>query len=154
MPATIDVLCQLAVGLEYIHKMGFIHRDISPQNILIWVNPENTKKVLMKWTDFGLSRQVNATGSFYTSRHKGKEYWLAPEILELSDNNSSSSKSARQKGNYSSDVYAEGLIFGHILLNGRKYHIFGKPTEIKYFITINNQVNIKGNYDLKVGILI
>lgn len=151
MPETIDILCQLADGLAYIHRMKFIHRDISPKNILIWVNPNNTDQVLMKWTDFGFSRQINERGSYNMSGLKGTEGWLAPEILKLLDNISSSNsvmKTARQRGGVTSDVYAEGLVFGHILLNGR--HIFGLPSQIRYNITRNKQVNIKGNYDLKL----
>ena len=46
MPAKVQVLYQLAVGLEYIHKSGLIHRDIKPENVLIWVSPKKGK-VLM-----------------------------------------------------------------------------------------------------------
>ena len=62
MPPREDVLYQLATGLEYIHKIGMIHRDIKPQNVLIWVNPKN-EQVLMKWADFGLSKEVNERGT-------------------------------------------------------------------------------------------
>ncbi len=58
MPPREDVLYQLATGLEYIHKNGMIHRDIKPQNVLIWVNPKN-EQVLMKWADFGVSKEHN-----------------------------------------------------------------------------------------------
>jgi serine/threonine protein kinase len=47
---------QLATGLEYIHKQGLIHRDLKPENVLI-------KETLMKWADFGLSKQVNERGT-------------------------------------------------------------------------------------------
>ncbi len=150
MPPPIEVLSQLAEGLEHIHEKGLIHRDIKPQNVLIWVSPENGQ-VLMKWADFGLSRQVNERGSYSMSTVKGTFDWLAPEILELLNEDISQSGSeiilARQRGNVKSDVYAEGLVFGHFLLNGR--HIFGKRIEIPPNILKNNQVNINGNYDLE-----
>ncbi len=151
MPPTIDVLCQLSAGLAYIHKMGLIHRDIKPKNVLIWVNPKNTEEVLMKWTDFGFSRQVNIRGSYDISVLKGTYGWLAPEILTLVNNTSSSNNdiiSARKRGNVKSDVYAEGLVFGHFLLKGR--HIFGGYYNIPLNILKNDQVNINGNYDLKL----
>ncbi|XP_046638692.1 tyrosine-protein kinase Yes-like [Daphnia pulicaria] len=62
MPPAIEVLQQLAGGLEYIHQMNFIHRDIKPGNVLIWVDPA-TQNVLMKWADFGFSKPVNERGS-------------------------------------------------------------------------------------------
>lgn len=56
MPPKIDVLFQLALGLQYVHHERLVHRDIKPQNVLIQVNPENGQ-VLMKWADYGLVNQ-------------------------------------------------------------------------------------------------
>ena len=94
MPTTFDVLYQLAIGLEYIHKSGLIHRDIKHENVLIWVNPENGE-VLMKWADFGLSKPVNERGTFTMSGVKGTELWFAPEIFKLQDD---AAANAEEKG--------------------------------------------------------
>jgi serine/threonine-protein kinase/endoribonuclease IRE1 len=56
MPIQLRNIYQLATGLEYIHKQGLIHRDLKPENVLI-------KETLMKWADFGLSKQVNERGT-------------------------------------------------------------------------------------------
>ena len=58
-----EILLQLAKGLEYIHNKKLIHRDIKPQNVLICIDPGN-QQVVMKWGDFGLSKQVNERGTF------------------------------------------------------------------------------------------
>ena len=58
MPTKVEVLYQLALGLEHIHKSGLIHRDIKHENVLIWVNPENGQ-VLMKWSSRKKSLKVN-----------------------------------------------------------------------------------------------
>jgi serine/threonine protein kinase len=132
------------------HSKELIHRDISPKNALIWVNPNNTDQVLMKWTVFGFGK-VNERGNYIGSREIGPESWLAPEILTLVNNTSSSNndiKSARLQGSAKSDVYAEGLVFGRFLLKGR--HIFGKRTEIPSNILDDEKVNITSIYDLKL----
>ena len=63
MPPKQEILLQLAKGLKYIHEMKLVHRDITPQNVLIFIDPEN-QQVVMKWGDFGLSKQVNERGTF------------------------------------------------------------------------------------------
>jgi serine/threonine-protein kinase/endoribonuclease IRE1 len=153
MPPREEVLYQLATGLEYIHEKGMVHRDIKPQNVLIWVNPEKEEQVLMKWADFGLSKKVNENGSFSISGVRGTDNWLAPELLkllkeeELTDGLEGSTLSSRQRGTVKSDVFAEGLVFGYFYLDGE--HIFGKipvnihsQTDINNNILKNNPVNI------------
>ena len=147
MPPREDVLYQLATGLEYIHKIGFIHRDIKPQNVLIWVNQEN-EQVLMKWADFGLSKQVNERGTCSLSEVKGTSNWLAPELLKIGlllrdgdelIEDSASDASSRKRATVKSDVFAEGLVFGYFYLEGE--HIFGTTT--------TNPVNISSKCQIK-----
>jgi serine/threonine-protein kinase/endoribonuclease IRE1 len=137
MPSQIEVLLQLATGLEYIHKEKIIHRDIKPQNILIWVNPEH-EEVLLKWADFGLSKKLKETESYTMSTIGGTEGWSAPEILKILDDEETSLSEAKQRGTIKSDVFSEGLVFGYYLLKGR--HLFGYLTESNTFK--NNPVRL------------
>jgi serine/threonine-protein kinase/endoribonuclease IRE1 len=122
MPPEAEVLLQLAKGLEHIHKNGLVHRDIKPENVLIWVNP-NTNQVLMKWADFGFSKQVNERGTFTMSGVKGTLHWLAPELLALLDDESPAETDIQKRGTVKSDVFAEGLVFGYFISEG--IHPFG-----------------------------
>ena len=154
MPPREDVLYQLATGLEYIHKNGMIHRDIKPQNVLIWVNPKN-EQVLMKWADFGLSKEVNERGTCSMSELAGTRNWLAPELLKIimpvEESIDGSTSSLRPRGTIKSDVYAEGLVFGYFYLEGE--HIFGNNImNIANNIMKNNPVNITSKF--KSSILI
>ena len=140
MPSKVQVLYQLAVGLEYIHKSGLVHRDIKPENVLVWVNPL-IGQVLMKWTDFGLSKSVNKRGTFTMSGVKGTEHWFAPELLKLlNDENVQNESEAKQRGTIQTDVFAEGLLFGYYLTGGR--HPFGSPVQIADNILENKPVNL------------
>ncbi len=138
MPPTFDVLNQLALGLEYIHKMRLIHRDIKPQNVLIWVNSKNGE-VLMKWADFALSQPVNERGTFTMSGVRGTFEWLAPELLKLLDDVVKEGES-EIRGTVKTDVFAEGLVFGYFLIGGK--HLFGSRFQIAANILMNNPVNL------------
>ncbi|XP_046439564.1 serine/threonine-protein kinase GE16371-like isoform X2 [Daphnia pulex] len=144
VPPTEDVLCQLAEGLEYIHSEKLIHRDLKPQNVLIWLNSQ-TDQVLMKWTDFGLSKPVNRRGTFSMTEVRGTFDWLAPEILRLLDDGDDevikSKSDVRQSGTVKSDVFAEGLVFGYFLLNGQ--HLYGSRLHTESNIFYNRPVNLQ-----------
>jgi len=60
-PQAEEALYQLANGLEYIHKTKLIHCDLKPQNVLFLTG--NSSTVAMKWTNFGLSKQVDEKGT-------------------------------------------------------------------------------------------
>ena len=144
MPSTIDVLLQLSMGLQYVHEQKLVHRDIKPQNVLIWVNPEK-EEVLMKWADFGLSKPVNPRGSYSMSEVKGTTGWLAPEILRLIESGDTrDTKEMQIRGTVKTDVFAEGLVFGYFLLGGG--HLFGSRLSIQSNIVNNKPVNLKSKY--------
>ncbi len=125
MPPETEVLLQLAKGLAYIHQKELVHRDIKPQNVLIWVNP-NTNQILMKWADFGFSKRVNENGTYTMSAVKGTYDYFAPEILKYLDEDSSTDNEAKKRGTVKSDVFAEGLVFGYFLSRG--VHPFGSSS--------------------------
>ncbi|MFO0964717.1 MAG: serine/threonine-protein kinase [Gemmataceae bacterium] len=70
----IDYLAQLAEALEYIHRQGFIHRDICPRNVMI-----NTEG-LVKLIDFGLT--IPSKPEFLRPGNRtGTTDYLAPELI-------------------------------------------------------------------------
>jgi len=143
MPLPIEVLHQLAGGLKYIHDMKLIHRDIKPQNVLIWKNTQ-TEEVLMKWADFGFSKPVTKSGSHSISGpNRGTDNWYAPEILEINmqEEENGNDETAYKRGTIKSDVFAEGLVFGYYFLKG--YHLFGSRFEANLNIKENKSVNLE-----------
>ncbi|EGZ11124.1 hypothetical protein PHYSODRAFT_520035, partial [Phytophthora sojae] len=72
-------LYEAALGLEYLHARGIVHRDLKCDNILVSSDGK------AKLTDFGLSASVTAMTQ---GKRSGAVRWVAPECL------------AGQKGSY------------------------------------------------------
>jgi serine/threonine protein kinase len=71
----IDVLVQTADAIEFIHKTGYLHRDICPRNIM--VTGENVVKII----DFGLA--IPYTPEFCKPGNRtGTPNYLAPELIK------------------------------------------------------------------------
>jgi serine/threonine protein kinase len=71
----IDFLAQIAEGLEYIHRQGYLHRDICPRNVMV------DKNGVVKIIDFGLT--VPYRPEFCKPGNRtGTPNYLAPEIIK------------------------------------------------------------------------
>ena len=64
---------QILQGLYYMHKNGYFHRDMKPENILVLNN--DIKKI----ADFGLAKEVNAKGPY--TEYISTRWYRAPEVL-------------------------------------------------------------------------
>ncbi|XP_044008476.1 mitogen-activated protein kinase kinase kinase kinase 5 isoform X3 [Aphidius gifuensis] len=81
------------LGLNYLHGMGKMHRDIKGANILLTENGD------VKLADFGVSAQITATINKRKS-FIGTPYWMAPEVAAV-----------ERKGGYNQlcDIWACGI---------------------------------------------
>jgi eukaryotic-like serine/threonine-protein kinase len=81
LETAIHIICEVAKGLDYAHRkkdqdfnpLNIIHRDISPQNILISNEGE------VKITDFGIAKALNIVDVGEDGPIKGKFAYMAPE---------------------------------------------------------------------------
>lgn len=65
----LDLIAQLARGLEYLHSVArMIHRDLKPVNVLIQKGP------IAKISDFGLSKALSDSSKAYT--RTGTPYFM------------------------------------------------------------------------------
>lgn len=112
----IAIFFQVAEALEGIHQLGFIHRDIKPNNILIHkANGQDWKSAEAKLCDFGCTKNIQTTKYEEHTKHAGTASFRPPEIRrgELVDK---------------SDIYSMGksmellLTENTTLLNDRYYY--------------------------------
>ena len=66
--------CQIILAIEHLHKNGYIHWDIKPENILI------DSEGYLKLADFGISKHIDNTQ--HESGVFGTYEYMAPEIIE------------------------------------------------------------------------
>src|SRR5204863_5824279 len=83
MPArlTVEVAIQALTGLDHLHAMGLIHRDISPENIML--SQDHHGKLAVKVIDFGIAKQLaegeGQQGLTQTGMFLGKLKYASPE---------------------------------------------------------------------------
>jgi serine/threonine protein kinase len=68
------ILSQIADALEYMHTLGFLHRDICPRNVMV------TKDNIVKLIDFGLTIP-NRPEFLKPGNRTGTPNYLAPEVI-------------------------------------------------------------------------
>jgi len=77
----IEIAIQALSGLEHLHSMGLIHRDISPENIML--SQDHHGKLAVKVIDFGIAKQLSegdgGQGLTQTGMFLGKLKYASPE---------------------------------------------------------------------------
>ncbi|XP_072567125.1 serine/threonine-protein kinase MAK isoform X6 [Paramormyrops kingsleyae] len=68
-----NIVYQILQGLSFIHKHGFFHRDMKPENLLC-MGPE-----LVKIADFGLAREIRSRPPY--TDYVSTRWYRAPEVL-------------------------------------------------------------------------
>eukprot|EP01083_Nonionella_stella_P159023 518298_1 len=92
------IVFQLLCALQYIHSAGVIHRDLTPENVLV------DSKLHIKIIDFGLSRGAAQKGELLTE-YVCTRWYRAPEIMV-----------SRQRYDCKVDVWSVGCIWAEMLL--------------------------------------
>lgn len=93
-----SIIFQAVSALVYIHKLGFFHRDMKPENLLI------TDRQVLKIADFGLAREIRSSPPY--TEYVSTRWYRSPEILLKSTNYNSPV-----------DIWALGCIMAELYMN-------------------------------------
>ncbi len=88
---TMQIIADLAAGLDALHRQGLVHRDVKPSNVLL----SEGRAVL---TDFGLAKGPAYTVLTRPGQLVGTPHYLAPEVIR------------GEPAQPASDVYALGCV--------------------------------------------
>lgn len=120
LPDALYILSEASEGLHALHeasdpekdrKLGLVHRDISPHNVL--VGEDGRVKII----DFGIAKRSDPTEKTRPGIVKGKARYMSPE------------QAGAGKVDQRSDIYSLGLVFLR-LISGGKPHGAGSTVEI------------------------
>jgi len=97
---TLDITRQILNAIGHAHKIGVIHRDIKPNNILLCENGD------VKVMDFGLAKVAQEHGSQSTVTYAaaGTLYYMPPEQIK-----------GLKNVDYRSDIYSIGMTIYEML---------------------------------------
>ena len=78
-----DVATQVLSGLDHIHRRGLLHRDISPDNVMLSYDEDD--RLIAKIIDLGIAKDVNTTTTEMTQAGVliGNPKYMSPEQLGM-----------------------------------------------------------------------
>jgi TPR repeat protein len=90
---------EIALGLEYLHGKGVLHRDLKSPNVMLTAVERQAKLI-----DFGLSKDTNSAKNKSSTIQGSSSLWMAPEV------------NSNEDFSQASDVYALGIVLTEIVL--------------------------------------
>ncbi|AYB40260.1 serine/threonine-protein kinase [Brevibacillus laterosporus] len=101
----IHIYDQVLEGMRYAHSEKILHRDIAPNNVLLFMNKDGIE---VKISDFGLGKDYKSLSNFTKSVGMyGQQLYVAPEQYEQLNN-----------ATEQSDIYSLGKLL-YFVITGR-----------------------------------
>jgi eukaryotic-like serine/threonine-protein kinase len=128
---SLHIICQVLSGLHHAHellsvagrKLQLIHRDISPDNVLISFGGE------VKLSDFGVAHMEGIEGAQGKSQAFGKIPYMAPELI------------LQQDIDRRIDIYAAGILLYELLTGAHPFVLGPKDSNEEISARV-----VKGKY--------
>jgi serine/threonine protein kinase len=119
----VDIMLQIGEGINFLHSMGLVHRDLKPHNILMKCDgggfesstsaPVGEPLWIAKVCDFGTTKaKMESTAFSHQTIPIGTLMFMAPEAYALEDGDEEPKRFHPMK----TDVYSFGLICHAVLI--------------------------------------
>jgi hypothetical protein len=122
----VDIMLQIAEGMQYLHDKQIVHRDLKSSNILVdHVDCSGKRYYRVKVADFDQAKFKAASATYsLQSKNVGTTLWMAPEMLTSSDQRESSEPTLRYP--FMVDVYSYAITCSEILTGDLPFHELGE----------------------------
>jgi len=108
-----QLLCSVAEAMDYAHRLGVLHLDLKPGNVLL--DEDGTPRI----ADFGLARRLSIAGDVDNERVSGTPSYMAPEQAQVGSG----------KLNRATDVWGLGALL-YEMLTGKPPFEGGQAREV------------------------
>lgn len=119
---------QILKGVEYLHKINIVHRDLKSKNILL---TDKTKDAVVKIADFGAAGEFEDS-EFFVFTGEVRSYYMSPELL------------SRGVCKHKVDIWSCGVLLyimlvGHPPFRGLGHSLIEQMTDRQYSFTRDSQ---------------
>ncbi|MFC1559421.1 protein kinase [Gemmatimonadota bacterium] len=126
--SSLDIVLQIAKGLDKAHQAGIVHRDIKPENILVTVDG------LVKILDFGLAKLTSRAQLTVTGATLGTASYMSPE------------QARGGSVDYRTDLWSLGVILFEMLTGQRPFEA-DDPQAVIFKILNDDPSQLKPHLD-------
>ena len=126
-PELLPLMVQAAMGLAYLKERNILHRDLSPNNVLVTIQDDRR---LVKILDFGVAKvlQEGSGGELtQTGEFLGKLAYASHELLTFG------------QIDFRSDIYSLGVIFFRLLTKRRPINVQNSRNYLEWVMAQENR---------------
>ncbi|KAK6619877.1 hypothetical protein RUM44_006277 [Polyplax serrata] len=127
-------LAETALAIRALHQMGYVHRDIKPDNILL------DRCGHIKLADFGSAAKLSSSGMVTQAMPVGTPEYIAPEIL-LSLDHGGEDKIKKQYYGIECDYWSLGILAYELVVGRTPFS--GDQIKATYFNIMNHKSKLK-----------